>query len=389
MLSLVGLGVVALIALLDWWTGPHLSFGVFYLLPVAACAWWGGFPPGILLATVATVLWCAVETSESPDTPPIATVWNGIARFGTLILVASLAARVHAGIIQEQFLARTDPLTRAANGRHFYEAVADAAVRARREGEPLTLAYLDLDNFKQVNDRQGHAAGDAVLSGVADAIRAALNRTGLLARLGGDEFAILIAAVGADEAGLILARVHRCVTAEAAARNWGVGLSVGAITFETPDTDVDRMVQQADAQMYAAKHAGKGRIEHTVIKSGANFPVASDGGRRAAVRVLSGRTARVRPSGADTGGEYATVRIMAPGEVGICLDRQFPIETLLVVEPLSAGARTLLARVVRSTPEGGGWAHHCALSERLGGDALVGWEGPSTPSPVQSEAPSG
>jgi diguanylate cyclase (GGDEF)-like protein len=377
------LAAVAVIALFDWWTGPQFSFGVFYLLPAAACAWWGGFSPGILLATAGAVGWCAVDLAESPSTPPTAIVWNGVTRFGTLALVASLAARVHAGVLRERRLARTDPLTGAANGRHFYEAVTAASDRARQSGEPLTLAYLDLDDFKQVNDHLGHATGDAVLSGLAGVIRAELGGSGLLARLGGDEFALLLPGVGPADAAQLLSRVSRQVAAEATARGWPVGVSIGAATFRRPGPDVDRMIQQADALMYAAKRAGKGRVEHAVVEPGSELLGATEGERRATARELSVYTARVRPTGADRdGGEYATVRDVTTEAVGIYMERQFPPETLLLVEPLAAGLRTLLARVVRSDSEPGGWVHRCVLPERLGEEDLRAWGG--IPGPVPS-----
>ena len=367
------LGLVGAIAAFDLWTGPQLTFGVIYLLPAAACAWWGGFPPGVLLAAAGAVAWSAVDAAEAPGSAPAALIWNGVTRFGTLTLVASLAARAHAGVRRERWLARTDPLTGAANGRHFYEAVAGAADRCRRTGRPLTLAYLDLDDFKQVNDRRGHAAGDEVLSGVAASMRAVVGDAGLLARLGGDEFALLLPGADPEAAALLLARVHRHVTGESAARGWGVGASVGAVTFGRPAADVDRMIQQADALMYGAKRAGKGRVEHAVVGPG-DEPAAA--GRRATARVLSGCPARVRPTDAAAGGEeYATVRDVTARGVGIHLGRPFPPDTLLVVEPLAPGGRTLLARVADAAPVPGGWAHRCTLPETLDSDDLRTWSG--------------
>src|SRR5260370_6990473 len=86
--------------------------------------------------------------------------WSGVVRLGTLVLVTSLVSRLRVGIVRERLLARTDALTGAANGRTFYETAAVEADRARRSGRPLTLAYLDLDNFKQFNDRLGHPPPD-------------------------------------------------------------------------------------------------------------------------------------------------------------------------------------------------------------------------------------
>src|SRR5205085_11491917 len=124
----------------------------------------------------------------------------------------------------ERWLARPAPLAGAANGRYFYEAVAAATERACQSGTPLTLAYLDLDNFKQVNDTLGHATGDAVLTGIAAAVRESLGGSGLLARLGGDEFAAFIPGLNPDEAGALLARVHRRVAGAAARPGWPVGI---------------------------------------------------------------------------------------------------------------------------------------------------------------------
>src|SRR5205823_7996192 len=127
-------------------------------------------------------------------------LWNGIALFAMLVLTAGLVARVRSGMHRERRLARTDPLTGAANGRTFYETAATEARRAQRSGRPLTLAYLDLDNFKQLNDHLGHAAGDEALVEVVKSLQPALRVADLLARLGGDEFALLLPDTAAEGA---------------------------------------------------------------------------------------------------------------------------------------------------------------------------------------------
>src|SRR5262249_5901959 len=146
---------------------------------------------------------------------------------GTLALTTSLVSRLHAGILRERLLARTDPLTGAANGRTFYEAVAAEAERARRADRPLTLAYLDLDDFKQLNDRLGHAAGDAALLRVVQTVQAHLRGSDLLARLGGDEFALLLPETEAEGAAALLVRVQRLVAEEMVRQGLPVTLSIG------------------------------------------------------------------------------------------------------------------------------------------------------------------
>src|SRR5262249_12923504 len=157
--ALAGLLLVAVIGLLDSWVGSGLSFFLLYLLPVALAAWCGGFPHGVLLALAGALTWHLVDAAQGPGHSVAVQLWNGVLRFGTFVLAASPLARLRASIRRERLLARTDALTGAANARTFYEAVHTESGRSDRSGRPFTLAYLDLDDFKQLNDRLGHAAG--------------------------------------------------------------------------------------------------------------------------------------------------------------------------------------------------------------------------------------
>ncbi len=379
----VGLVFIALIALLDYRTGPYLSLSILYLIPVAACSWWGGFAHGTLLALGGSVAWYWVDSLENPLMPPPVGVWNGVTRFGTLVLAASLVSRLHAGVLRERRLARTDPLTGAANGRTFYEAAAAEADRARRTGRPLTLAYFDLDNFKQLNDRFGHSAGDEALLLVVETIRTNVRALDVLARLGGDEFALLLPETDTEGAVTLLRRLQRLVSGQMAAKGWPVTLSIGAVTFLRPAWDVDVMVRRVDEMMYGAKRKGKDRIEHTVVQDPQS---ASSGGgsgveRRATARLVCNSPANVR---AEEGGRevFATVRDISAGGVGLILSESFPPGAVLVVEPMMPSAQTLLARVVYSCPAEGGWLHGCELSTRLDDARLHGW------AESQSEQPS-
>lgn len=389
-----GVLLVGVIALLDYVTGPHLSFTMFYLIPVAVCAWWGGFAHAILISLAGSLTWSVVDAFENPLLFPTAGVWNGVTHFCTLVLISSLVARLRAGILRERRLARTDPLTGAANGRTFYEAVAAEAERARRQMRPLTLAYLDLDNFKQLNDRLGHAAGDEALLQVVHTLRAHLRTADLLARLGGDEFGLLLPDTESEGAVALLERLQQLVAAEMVRRDLQVTLSVGAITFDRPLLDVDVMVQQVDALMYRAKTRGKGRVEHAAIQTDDESPRGEKAGpeRRATARVLCNNEARVRTEGAPEDQEaFATVRNISAEGVRLYLDRAFSQGTVVIVEPLSPGARTLLARVLYANQEGGGWAHGCSLSARLSEQELRAWLVPqsqTTADPLATSIPS-
>ncbi|HWY87157.1 MAG TPA: diguanylate cyclase, partial [Gemmataceae bacterium] len=161
-----GLLLVVIIALFDYGTGPYLSFGIFYLIPVAICAWWSGFAPGIIIALGGAIAWHIVDSIENPLIPPVAGIWNGIVRFGTLVLTSSLISRLHTAVLREHLLATTDPLTGAANGRTFYAKAQLECDRTRRASRHLSIAYFDIDDFKLLNDRFGHTTGDAALKHV-------------------------------------------------------------------------------------------------------------------------------------------------------------------------------------------------------------------------------
>ncbi len=154
-----------------------------------------------------------------------------------------------------------DPLTGLANRRQFVER-AEAALKARQRPGSLAALFLDLDDFKTVNDSLGHAAGDDMLVAVGERIRSGIRDTDMAARLGGDEFGILLTDIpDASFASTISSRLLRLLDApvEVAGTTVTVGASIG-IAVDTPGmTDVDDLLGDADVAMYQAKAKGKGR----------------------------------------------------------------------------------------------------------------------------------
>lgn len=148
-----------------------------------------------------------------------------------------------------------DPLTGLANRRRFDDALGAELDRHRRGGTPLALLLLDLDRLKEINDRGGHAAGDAAIRAVGEALRSAVRSSDLAARIGGDEFAVL--APNADlPGGLALAQRVRAVLA----REGGPALSIGVSTARAGDGARD-LLRRADEALYRAKARGRDRVE--------------------------------------------------------------------------------------------------------------------------------
>lgn len=183
-------------------------------------------------------------------------------------LAAAVADRLgiaHAQIRQHAALERasmTDPLTGLMNRRAFADGLAIRLAHARRTGRSGALAYVDLDNFKLVNDRQGHDAGDAVLCEVAGLLTAGNRAADLAARLGGDEFALWLEETAADgartKAQALLADGRRLAD-RSGEPGRPFGFSIGIAVFDPADDESqEALLARADAAMYAAKSAGRG-----------------------------------------------------------------------------------------------------------------------------------
>jgi diguanylate cyclase (GGDEF)-like protein/PAS domain S-box-containing protein len=161
-------------------------------------------------------------------------------------------------------LATIDSLTGAFNRRHFLAAAAQEMERAVRYGSPLSVLMIDIDHFKQVNDRHGHALGDEVLRKVVDVCRANLREVDVFARLGGEEFAALLpetALAGACGLGERLRRAVAETVVPAAGADLRVTVSLGLVQRAEDETSFDHLLRRADQALYRAKQGGRNRIE--------------------------------------------------------------------------------------------------------------------------------
>jgi diguanylate cyclase (GGDEF)-like protein len=187
-------------------------------------------------------------------------VWNALVRMAFFGLSVEAVARLRASLERERQLARTDALTGLLNGRVFRELVAVERERAIRYAHGLALAYVDVDNFKWVNDRLGHQGGDRVLSTLGELLRTRLRKTDTSARLGGDEFAVLMPETNAANAEIAMGKLRDELAQLAAREGWPISLSVGIVEFTKPPADVDAMLRVVDGLMYEAKRGGKDAI---------------------------------------------------------------------------------------------------------------------------------
>lgn len=260
-LSLVEVGI----ALLDIATAREFALSYLYLVPIMVGAWYGGRICGVGIAIFSVVEWFILAGKLVPNADASTIIVGTLIRFVIYVPLAVIVARLRKALIHEKKLARTDALTGAANSRTFHEQTELEVRRASRSSQPLTIAYVDLDNFKDINDQFGHLVGDKVLRIVVDVMRRSIRATDIVARLGGDEFALLLPDTGFDGARTILRKLHVTIQAEMDRRGWPITSSIGAVSFLAPPADVALLIQEADKRLYIAKEKGKNRVEHELI----------------------------------------------------------------------------------------------------------------------------
>ena len=257
--------VVALIGIVDWVTGDEIGLSLFYLIPVAAAAWCVGLAAGVSFSVISAVVWYAADAfSGHAYSHPAIPVWNAFIRLGMFAALAVSLDRLHEALVREKRLSRSDPLTGVWNSRAFREMMGAELARCRRYGRPVSVAFIDVDDFKRVNDLLGHGAGDLVLQSICGAMRGCLREVDVVARIGGDEFGVLMPETGPDEAASavrkIIARAAEIVEGD----GWPVTLSVGVASYAAAPADVDDAIGRADALMYEAKGAGKNTFRQAV-----------------------------------------------------------------------------------------------------------------------------
>lgn len=193
--------------------------------------------------------------------------WNDVVELGFFLVVAYALSALKTALEHERSSARTDPLTGIADRRFFYTLAESEIKRLERYGHIFTVAYIDIDTVKAVNDRFGHSAGDELLRLMAGIMKSHIRATDTAARIGGDEFALLLPETGDGAALAAVGKIKEALDRAVRERDWPVSLSSGVVTYHAPPASVDKMLEQIDGLMYSVKREGKGMIRHEAVYS--------------------------------------------------------------------------------------------------------------------------
>lgn len=255
-------GVVAVllvvVTILDVVTPPALAFGLFYIVPIILASCWLGPRAAVLSVLLAGLGMLLADSmgAAAGSVEPMTRYWNAGVRTLLFFVVAAIQSALCSSLAHERELARTDPLTGVANARFFNELAYREQRRARRYRTPLTVGYLDLNGFRQINEVQRRRAGDQVLVEVAAALAGSIREIDGVARIREDEFAILLPQADATGARIVFDRITEAL--EGVKTRWPIAWSVGVVTFPAPPDETDELLRSAERLMYSVKSAGGG-----------------------------------------------------------------------------------------------------------------------------------
>ncbi len=250
--------LVVLIGFLDYLTGLDIGFSIFYLFPISLITWFVGIWIGAFTSFISAVIWLIVDLTKSKTySHQFTPYWNAFVRLAFFLVIVFLQNAFK----NEHLRSRTDPLTKAGNRRFFFEILDNELIRSKRYNHPFTVAYIDIDNFKDVNDSFGHNIVDKLLMSVARTIKNNIRAIDIFARLGGDEFIVLLPETRPESAPKVLQKLHEKLIIAMKQNKWPVTFSIGVVTFAMPPASGDDVVKYADNIMYSVKTSGKNRIE--------------------------------------------------------------------------------------------------------------------------------
>ena len=254
-----GLACVAIIGIADILSPQAVSFNFMYLFPIFFQSWLSGRKAGFFIALVGSAFWSIDNVNDISLT----SIWNIFSTIAIFCTVAVLIAKIRELLKSEKTLSRTDSLTGVMNSRAFSEVVEYEIIRHRRDDTPFSIAYLDLDNFKSVNDLYGHKIGDTLLIAVIKNLANSLRNSDIIARVGGDEFVIFLPETGQEDVSIVMEKVKYHLHILSKSENMPVSFSMGVLTCDGGEIGYDEIMSIIDGLMYEVKKDGKGNIRYS------------------------------------------------------------------------------------------------------------------------------
>ena len=254
--------LVVFIAWIEKSLSHQIKFSLLYFIPILAATRFFGMKVGVIASVSCALITLVIDLFSAAKY-----VFWFIPHLnaGMILVVYVLAVLLDGQYRRESQMARTDPLTGLLNRKAFFELLEAEAERCKRYHRPVSIAYVDVDDFKKLNDQYGHTTGDRFLVTLARTLSKGSRMIDQVARLGGDEFAVLMPETDENGAQTVLKRLNGL--AQIMNKHlFSVTLSIGVVTFHKAPESAEAMITEADRLMYLGKQKGKNRIETHVIR---------------------------------------------------------------------------------------------------------------------------
>jgi diguanylate cyclase (GGDEF)-like protein len=268
LLTFIGFLLVLAIGSLDTVTSYDISVSLLYLFPVILVAWYEGGLTATIISIFSAVIWSASDLASGHIYSNFAVpLWNAVMVLSIFLIVAYSITIIRKLLLKEREHAHTDDLTGAANVEFFYEQAGVEISRSAIYKRSFTLAYINIDNLRHLNDAFGHIAGDYLLHEASQIMRSIVRPTDIISRLGGAQFAILMPETINESASIMIYKVLEHLLDMVQKKGWPVTFSTGVVTWNDPTYTLSQLIKIAEDLMHAAKETGQNVVKSKILDS--------------------------------------------------------------------------------------------------------------------------
>ena len=264
--------LILLLTLMLWFInfyflGGFITFSLIYLIPISLAVWFMNLSFGIVISLISMISWATVgiiKDNEFNNTLLFSATF--IIKFGVYIYIVIVLNKLKISLSNAKKASRIDYLTNVVNRKALFEILNLELYKIKRNNNPLTIAYIDVDDFKQVNDNFGHKAGDKLLMKLSRIVYKNIRKTDTIARLGGDEFVIILPETDYETAKIVIEKVRKMISIMMKRNKWNTSLSIGVGTFYNNHYNSGNIINLVDNLMYKVKKNKKNNVLYKIYK---------------------------------------------------------------------------------------------------------------------------
>lgn len=266
-LKIAVIAIVFAISYLHLIAGPLFEFHLFFFIPIIIASWFTSNSFSYFILGLVIFSWTIGDYLITKETiNPLPFAFNAVMHACIIIYLNYLLGYIRQQLIKESQLAREDSLTKILNRRGFYENAETVFSTAHRHQLAVTCIFIDLDEFKSINDTYGHKTGDQLLYETAQIIKANIRKTDIAGRLGGDEFCIILLNVNSNQAMDFSENLRNTLNEKMQQHNWNTTFSMGVVSYDSAPESFQDVIQQADNLMYQVKKNGRNGFLQTFYR---------------------------------------------------------------------------------------------------------------------------